>query len=159
MSRKLSSFRRRSWQERLLVARAALLLAVVRVALRLLPFHTVQRMAGRLARSGRDHGAPQEAGDQILWALSAASRVLPGGATCLTQALAGYVWLGRKGRPADLRIGVARGSGGRLLAHAWLQSGDRMVLGHIGAEHERYTPLAAFRAPTTDSGGSIDVRH
>lgn len=141
------------------MARAALLLAVVRVGLRLFPFHMVERLAGRLSRSGRGNAAPQAAVDRILWALSAASRVLPGGATCLTQALAGYIWLGRKGRPADLRIGVARDSEGSLLAHAWLQSDDRMVLGDMGAEHERYTLLAAFRAPTTDPGGSTDARH
>jgi hypothetical protein len=38
-----------------------------------------------------------------------------------------------------VRIGVAKAQDGRLEAHAWLESGDQLVLGAKG--YERYSPL------------------
>jgi len=69
-----------------------------------------------------------------------AGRHLPGAGTCLTQALAAHVLLRRQGYPTLLHIGVLRGEEGRLEAHAWLKSGDKVVIG--GGELERYTVLA-----------------
>ena len=69
-----------------------------------------------------------------------AGRHLPGAGTCLTQALAAEVLLRRQGYPSLLHIGVLRGEEGQLEAHAWLKSGDKVVIG--GGELERYTPLA-----------------
>lgn len=56
--------------------------------------------------------------------------------------LLGVIRLGRKGYPACLRIGVSRGEGGRLQAHAWVESQGKIVVGSGARSH--YTPLAAL---------------
>ena len=77
----------------------------------------------------------------VAWSVAAASRLVPG-ANCLTQALAGQLLLARRGRASRIRIGVRPGPNGALLAHAWLLSGSRVLLG--GAD-----TLAAHRTIRT----------
>jgi hypothetical protein len=52
------------------------------------------------------------------------------------------VLLARHGHPALVRIGVVRGEGGGVQAHAWVESEGAVVIG--GAELDRYTPLAGL---------------
>lgn len=77
--------------------------------------------------------------DRVTWAIAVASRYVPK-ATCLAQAQAMQVLLGRCGHPASLRIGVARSEEGRLHAHAWVESDGRIVLCNC-EDLARYTPL------------------
>jgi hypothetical protein len=131
---------------KLLLVQATLMLAGVRIALTLLPFRTLRRLLTRLAHLGSDKQVPIKSEvDNIVWNLEAAGRMFPAIGTCLSQALAGYAWLGSKGYGTDLRIGVNHDSGGKFTAHAWLQRGEIVVMGHIGREHERYTPFPAMR--------------
>jgi hypothetical protein len=63
------------------------------------------------------------------------------GATCLTQALAGQYLLARQGSASKISVGIERGTGTQLKAHAWLMSGSHIVLGgSIGG----FTHLADF---------------
>jgi hypothetical protein len=77
----------------------------------------------------------------LIWAVTAASRYVPG-ATCLAQALAAQVLLGRTGYPARLRIGVAKGEERKFEAHAWVESQGRVVIGGPGLG--RFTPLTTL---------------
>jgi len=77
--------------------------------------------------------------DSVTWAVAVASRYVPL-VTCLTQALATQVLLGRCGHPASLRIGVARSERGQLQAHAWVESQGRIVFGGL-KNLSHYTPL------------------
>jgi Transglutaminase-like superfamily len=61
-------------------------------------------------------------------ALRHASRLLPR-ASCLARAIAGACLLRREGHDATLTIGVRFDSDHRLHAHAWLESGGRIVAG------------------------------
>jgi len=72
--------------------------------------------------------------------MSHAQRVVPG-ATCLPQALAAEALLKRGGLPADLRIGVMKGASGKLLAHAWVESDGRIVVGDLPGGVDVYTRL------------------
>lgn len=83
--------------------------------------------------------------ERIARAVTGASRAVPG-AACLTQALAAQVLLERRGLPARVRVGVTRADGGQLLAHAWVESDGRIVLG--GTDLSGYTPLAALERET-----------
>ena len=133
-------------RERLLLVQATFLLVVIRVGLSLVPFRMLRRLLVRLARADKTSKAPRQSDiDRVIWALKAAGRTFPLAGTCLTEALAGYALLGRKGYSTDLRIGVTRDAEGRFLAHAWLEKGDLIVIGQIGAEHERYIPFPAIR--------------
>ena len=69
---------------------------------------------------------------RIAWGISAAARLVPF-ATCLTQALAGQYMLARSGKASQIRIGINRDAAPKLAAHAWLISGDHIVLG--GSSH------------------------
>jgi len=77
----------------------------------------------------------------IGWAVGAASRYVPG-ANCLVQAMAVHLLLRREGLPSVFRIGVSRDETGCFEAHAWVESGDEIIVG--GAGLERYTPLGAL---------------
>lgn len=123
-----------------LLLKAALLLEVIKLSLRLLPFRLLHRLSNRATAARSRREGPHSA-DRVAWAVETASRYTPGVKTCLAQALTAQVMLARRGHPATLYIGVARG-GEQLQAHAWVESGGRPVIG--GHDLERYTLLAAL---------------
>jgi hypothetical protein len=125
--------------ERWLVVRVAALLAAVRLALVLLGWPVVRRLAARAARPVPGAAAVPPA--RLQRAVERAGRHVPG-ATCLVQAIALQILLGRRGQATDLRLGVAHGEGRRLEAHAWLESDGRVLVGAAG--RERYTALPAI---------------
>ncbi len=128
--------------DRRLLIGATVLLAAFRIALVMLPFPTVRRLASSAARPAPGPGPPHAATvDRIVWAVVTASRRVPR-ATCLTEALAAQVLLGRHGHAAHLRLGVARGAAGQFEAHAWLECGGRIPIG--GSARTRYVALPAF---------------
>ncbi len=52
-------------------------------------------------------------------------------ASCLTQALAGWIMLTRHGAESRIRIGVASPQQQGFKAHAWLEVGGRVILGDV----------------------------
>lgn len=136
--------------DKLLLVEAAALVAAVRLGLWLLPFRVMRRVSQGLGTWGLGlevRGAESESGaarrsvlapERIAWAVSVVSHYVPR-ATCLTQALAAQALCARRGCATQLRIGVARGIGGRLEAHAWLERGGQVLIG--GSVHQRYAPL------------------
>jgi hypothetical protein len=113
--------------------------AAVRAALWVLPFGKLRSAIARIIRHRSGSLAPSPGGvDWIAWSVGSAARFVPR-ATCLTQALAGEVLLRCAGYPADVRIGVAKDPAGKLEAHAWVESGGRVVIG----DHDlhRFTTL------------------
>lgn len=144
-------FLRLSPEERVLVLRAGVALAAVRVLSALLPHSRVRAITGGGHASGagipgvprvvahRARPAPREIGR----AVERAATVVPG-ATCLVQALAAEWLIRRAAGEAVVRIGVAR-EGGGLAAHAWVESAGEIVLG--GAEAARYAALEGPGAP------------
>jgi transglutaminase superfamily protein len=125
--------------DRRLLVTAALLQAGIRLGLAVLPYRRLRELVDRAARVGPRRDLTPTSAERIAWAVTQASRALPGTA-CLTQALAARVLLERRGHPAHLRVGVMRGDDARLVAHAWVESEGRVVLG--GADLARYTQLS-----------------
>jgi hypothetical protein len=147
---RLGKFLRLSPADQRLLVTAALLLAAIRLGLILLPYRKLRGLVDRLARvSPRRHLAPPASPERIALAVTRASRAVPG-ATCLPQALAAKVLLERRGHPARVRVGIGRAEGAPLLAHAWVESEGRIVLG--GGDLTRYTPLSALD-PLAPGGG------
>src|SRR2546425_8797139 len=140
MLRTLRRFLALAPAERWLVPEAVVVLALVTVALRVWPFATARRVARWLGASRRS--TAQLNVERLAWALAAAARRLPGGRNCLAEALAGLVLLRRSGRPARLRIGVARRVSGAFVAHAWVECDRFPVVGDAGAP--ALTPLPAL---------------
>ena len=116
MSR-FASFLALSATHRMLFLRAVILLAAIRLALPALPFARLRDALAHLAAHGATkNGSVNPVGDAALaiWAVETAGRHFPTIGTCLTQALAAYVLLGRTGHKSDLRIGVRRHAEGFL---------------------------------------------
>ncbi len=126
--------------ERRLLVTAALLLTAIKLGLTLLPYRRLRRLVDRLARSTpRRRLEPSASPERIARAVTRASRSVPG-ATCLTQALAAKVLLDHRGHSTRVRVGIARAEGALPVAHAWVESDGRVVLG--GSDLTRYTPLS-----------------
>jgi hypothetical protein len=84
--------------------------------------------------------------DRIAWAIGRAQRLVPR-ATCLPQALAAEALLRRARHPADLRIGVVKAGPARLVAHAWVESRGRIVVGDLRERLADYAPLPPLPPP------------
>jgi hypothetical protein len=117
--------------------RSALLLGATRLALWVLPFSLARRL---FARAPRPPTATRATEDRIAWAISVAHRFVPQ-ATCLPQALAAEALLTREGHPAELRFGVLKTDQGRFVAHAWVESAGRIVVGELHEGLDRLTPM------------------
>jgi hypothetical protein len=123
-----------------LFLRAAVLLLTVAFSLRIFSFQFVRQT---LERYAGQNPVQQEANPAMLARLTRAlaimSRLLLGPDSCLVQALAARTLLSRYGQPSRLRIGVAKDEDGKLLAHAWVESGGSVIIG--GNEYSQYVPL------------------
>ncbi len=121
-----------------LLVEAAILLGLVAVMLRLLPFPWMRRLL-----LGQDPGsagvAPERVVRRIVWSVRTASRYTPA-ATCLPQAIVTRLLLKRRGYAATLRIGVAMNGAGQLVAHAWVEREGRIIIGGTDS-YRRYAAL------------------
>jgi hypothetical protein len=128
-------------RERLLLLRAVILVATVRLALWTMPFRAVRKLLGkRPAVSVKLAAIPMK---RLSWAVQAAARRIPA-ASCLTQALALQHLLARAGHPAELHIGVAKDTTRGFQSHAWVESRGQILLGDNG-ELEHYSPILALK--------------
>ncbi|TPL48424.1 lasso peptide biosynthesis B2 protein [Mesorhizobium sp. B2-4-6] len=109
----------------LFLARCLTVVSAVRFALTLSSYNRVRSLMTRLD-AGRDASIADLR--RVAWGVAAAARLVPG-ASCLTQALAGQYLLARQGSASRISIGIEKGTGSELKAHAWLMSGNHIVLG------------------------------
>ncbi|UCI26264.1 lasso peptide biosynthesis B2 protein [Mesorhizobium sp. B2-8-5] len=123
--RNWSRLRSLSGQEMLFLARCLTVVSAVRLALTLSSYNRVRSLVTRLD-AGRDASIADLR--RVAWGVAAAARLVPG-ASCLTQALAGQYLLARQGSASKISIGIEKGTGSEFKAHAWLMSGNHIVLG------------------------------
>jgi hypothetical protein len=139
----LRKFLRLSSADKWLLIRSALLLEVIKLGMWLLPFRILRRLVAQTASTSIEAlAAERPPADTITWAIETASNYTPGNKSCLNQALAAQVLLTRRGYPALLHIGVAKGEQGHFRAHAWVESEGRVVIG--GSELDHFTPLTVL---------------
>jgi hypothetical protein len=137
--------RLRSWlrlppAERRALLGAAVAVATVRLLLWVLPYRAVAWLVEGTAVPPRQRPpAPPSTAERIARDVARVARVVPR-ATCLVQALAGEWLIVRAGAPVALQYGVRFGENG-LEAHAWLECGDRVILG--AEEAARFSPMRA----------------
>lgn len=134
--RKIGTFAKLTLTERRLALEAIYWHSFVRVGLWVLPFRVMQTVCDRRGRPKARH--TRATVQEIAWSVRLASRYVPH-ATCLTQALAARILLGRRGLPAGVHIGVARDASRGFEAHAWAESEGVVVCG--GSEAPQYTPI------------------
>jgi hypothetical protein len=124
--------------ERRLLVLAAPTVLVMRVALYALPTRwLLKKVLGKPVRTNVE----QDASEPVLVgrAVRRAARLVPR-ATCLTQALATLWLMAQRGYRGTLRIGVKREADGKLLAHAWVEHGSRIVVGQKGVSEYTVMP-------------------
>lgn len=139
--KRIHKFLQLSLPDQLLLIKAILLLAIVTLGLRTLPWLTLQRRLLKLAnRRSRFAPARRPSAQRIAWAIQVASRYVPK-ATCLPRALAAQLLLIQSAYPADLQIGVVRNDDGKFEAHAWVTGESGIVIGGV-YDLERFVPLS-----------------
>ena len=123
--------------ERKLLYRAFVRVASIRLALSLLPWAVVRQRFRTLA-AAREPVVVGLTVRQVVWAIEAASRRVPGGGNCLVQALAAQTLLAEHGHPAMIHFGVRRDADSGFGAHAWVSCAGDAVIGRTA---EAFTPL------------------
>ncbi len=126
--RRLLKFMRLSAEDKSLLIRIAISLWAIRLGLWILPFRSVWGLTNRWARVNNARSTGTGSIAKVVWGVRGISCYVPG-ATCLTQSLGTWMLLRNRGYCADLRIGVAKGSEGKLQAHAWVESNGKIVIG------------------------------
>lgn len=122
-----------------LSAEALFFLILFRIGLRLLPFRRILRSITRHKSDVQPVLASPDpeaynTALRVRWAVEAVSRNAPAGFVCFPQALAAYSMLRRRGISSTIVYGVGHSHIGKLIAHAWLTLGDRVVVGREGFE-------------------------
>lgn len=144
MGQRLAKLRALTWAEWHLLSAAALLLPLVGIGLRLLGFQRLWRGLGRWVVRERHWEAPTQArlemATRVARMVGIAARHGPFPASCLRQALVLWFLLGRRGIPSRLHLGATRGGAG-FAAHAWVELGDRVLIGGDQRVRERYAVL------------------
>jgi hypothetical protein len=135
---RIDKFLKLSLADKLLLFRCVLAVAAIRLGLLLFSYNTIRRW---LAVSPSPVPASDAVAKRFGWGVETAGRLVPG-ATCLTQAFAGQVLLARAGYNSQMRIGVAEDAKGEFIAHAWLISDGRVVVGGSSEDLQRYVSLA-----------------
>lgn len=129
--------------DRKLLIRAAVLLWIVRLGLWILPFQRLRDLLSKKNRKLIAEATTELASiRKITRSVKRMSRYVPA-ATCLAQSLVTVKLLEDAGLPACLRIGVARSEGGKLEAHAWVESKGRVIIGDTHVDLTRFTVLHA----------------
>jgi hypothetical protein len=119
-------------------ARALGWLVLAHVALRVLPYRTVRRLAGRVRATPRRSALTADG----CAAATARAAILFPGARCLARALAAECQLRRAGHLPRLHLGVGFDEAKTFLAHAWLESDGVIVTGGGEAMRCEYREMA-----------------
>jgi len=148
----LRKFLALSQRDRTLLLSTFLLLAGIKLGLRLLPFQTLRKLLSSFSQPCKVQTQPNNLDpdrlNRLLAVVHLSSRYMPGGAKCLARALTTQVLASRNGYAPTLRIGIARDPNGQLEAHAWVEIQSQIVIGHI-SDLGRFTPL-----PALEGGGA-----
>jgi hypothetical protein len=126
----ISSFIKLSSREKLAAIESLFWVIVIRLMVWVFPFPFVQKRVRKIASylfPADLNTVPLVSMNRIRLMIVMASRFVPR-ATCLVQALAGYILFSRYGYDTIIKIGVLTEEG-VFEAHAWLERGGNVVLG------------------------------
>ncbi|MEP7305055.1 MAG: lasso peptide biosynthesis B2 protein [Acidobacteriota bacterium] len=137
-------FSRLTGAELVLLFLVGLLVAFVRVVLWTRRWPSVVRLARAIPSRLPSVCMEGFSVERLAWAVRHASRLVPG-SSCLTQSLALSCALTAAGYRSRVEFGVAKGSGGAFVFHAWVVHNGRVLLSMPG-EVSIYTPLHALQA-------------
>ncbi len=152
MMRRVRALIALTWEERWVFAVSLLLLPLFAVGLHRLGMARMRALLeGRSSPPAAEPLTPERyaRARRIAVMVNAAARLSPYKANCLKRSLVYWWLLRRRAIASDLRIGVRKGAGETLEAHAWVEAEGR-VLNDSPALVMTFTPfagdmIAAFR--------------
>lgn len=143
---KVLQFLKLQSHDRQLLVYTFVLLSFVRLGLQLLRYARLQTILNKLNHP--DPKTPPTASIlTLLWAVNAASAVMPGGVKCLARALTMDVLMRRYGYCPDLRIGFIKAPEGHPQFHAWLEYQGQVIIGHLPNLVDFQTLLSSTNSP------------
>ena len=116
-----------------------MMLLLARIAVRILPSAQIFGWANRPLRRRRRFAAAEAR--WVAWSIESLTAKPWIDASCLSSALAAHAMLRRRGIGSRLCLGVSR-DGRALVAHAWIESGQNIIVG--GSDAPRFTRIAEF---------------
>lgn len=122
----ISSFIKLSSRDKLVAIESLFWVILIRLMIWIFPFKFVQKRVQEIA-SYLSSDTPPVSISRLRVMIVIVSRYVPK-ATCLVQALAGYILFSKYGYTASIKIGVLN-ENGEFEAHAWLENDNCVVLG------------------------------
>ena len=127
-----------NWSDRFLLLEVATVLIFIRVGLQFIRFQTLHNLLAKIAQPKQNK---QVSIYKIIWAITIVSPHIPG-VKCLARAIAAQVILSKQNYPNQLRIGIGKDNQGQFIAHAWVESRGKTVIGGIGNMSKYYNILS-----------------
>lgn len=123
-----------NWSDRYLLIKVATLLILIRVGLKFIQFQILRNLLAKIAQPVKTN---QVSIYKIIWSITIISPFIPG-VKCLARAMVAQVMLSRQGYSNRLMIGISKDKQGQFIAHAWVESRGRTVIGGIGNMAKHY---------------------
>lgn len=136
-SRRVPHSLRLAWRDKWLLAAAFGLLWRARIRLSAKGFGDPLQECAKTARLPLP---PAALSARVAWSVNHAARFVAG-PTCLVRAMAGQQLLAMKGYGSEIRVGVRSSGDAGFEAHAWLATGDTVILGGTPSELARFSAL------------------
>ena len=140
----IAKFLKKPAFEQVLCMEATFWLGLSRLAILVLPFRWIAPVMGTHMAESDENTVPTNHQEvrSVSSAVRTMSRHLPWECKCLAQAISGKMMLRTRRIPSTLYLGVAKAEKGELSAHAWLRTGNRIILG--GGGLERFAVVSTF---------------
>ena len=137
------TFFRISREERILFLKALYLLLIWKVKILILPMPAYAKFFGK---KGIEESCTDESNSKYIKTIQAAvyraDSILPWKSKCLTEAITTKRLLEGKNIKTTLFLGVAKDEQQKLIAHAWVRWGERIISGERG--YEKFTVVQKF---------------
>ncbi len=145
----LSNIRKLSTKDWITFLQAYVMLGLSRTAILCLPFRWIAPVFGAPHRAPIHRGLSQNQLAQlkhISRGVERAARRTPWNSNCLAKAMVTRILLSKNNIPCIVFFGIAKDKGAETkdIAHAWVESGDHMVVG--GNISDQYHIVATFAA-------------
>jgi len=123
----ISSFIKLPSRDKLVAIQALFWVILIRLMVWIFPFKFVQKRVQKIASHLSSDSTSPVSMSRLRVMIVIVSRYVPR-ATCLVQALAGYILFSKYGYTTSIKIGVLN-ENGEFEAHAWLENDNSVVLG------------------------------
>lgn len=139
--KKLFRFLNLPYQKKKLLGQSLLFVLGIRLGLWILPFRWLNGWLAKVGAANLDSRPVNWITiHNVARSVRSCSRYVPH-ASCLTQALATQTLLRLRGLDSQLRFGVDKDENRKLIAHAWVESNGKIIIGKLADLH-RYSVLS-----------------